>query len=98
MKTMGVANLADATEVDAIGSKAAHLGELMRAGFEGPAAYVLPATIVGAAVADAVVEGLHRLTGDRFAVRSAAVSEDTFGTAFAGQDASFLCGARCHAP
>lgn len=91
MKTMGgTVDLADATEVDAIGSKAAHLGELMRAGFEVPAAYVLPATIAGAAVADAVVEALHRLKGDRFAVRSSAVAEDTSDASFAGQYESFL--------
>jgi pyruvate,water dikinase len=90
MKTMGVADLADATEVDAIGSKAAHLGELVRAGFEVPAASVLPATMADAAVADAVVEALHRLKGDRFAVRSSAVAEDTCDASFAGQYESFL--------
>ncbi len=90
MKTMGAVDLADATEVEVIGSKAAHLGELVRAGFEVPAGVVLPATLDDVALTAAAGEALARLKGDRFAVRSSAIAEDTTGASFAGQYETFL--------
>jgi pyruvate,water dikinase len=90
MKTMTVVDLADATQVEVLGAKAANLGELIRAGFDIPAGVVLPATLDDADLRSAAREAVARLKGDRFAVRSSATAEDLAQASFAGQYETFL--------
>ena len=73
-------------DVAAVGSKAAALGELARAGFPVPEGLVLPA---GALADDrlpaALDAALDALGGGPLAVRSSAVAEDLADASFAGQ-------------
>ena len=94
MKVIDAVDLSDATAVEVVGAKAANLGELIRAGFDVPAGVVLPATLDDAALPAAAANALARLNGDRFAVRSSGIAEDTAAASFAGQYETFLGVAR----
>lgn len=63
-----------------VGTKAANLGELLRAGFSVPHGFV----VLDAADAD-VLEAARRLGDGPFAVRSSGVGEDLADASFAGQ-------------
>src|ERR1700736_5794137 len=82
---MAVIDLADATARRAVGAKAARLGELIRAGFTVPPGAVLSAELDDAALPSTLTEVESRLQGDRFAVRSSALAEDSATASFAGQ-------------
>jgi phosphohistidine swiveling domain-containing protein len=75
--------LADLAAVDrqTVGSKAANLGELMRAGFSVPDGFA----IIGEPDEAAVRSAAERLGDGAVAVRSSAVAEDLADASFAGQ-------------
>src|SRR6266852_3874022 len=77
-----VVRLADLTRADrdSVGSKAANLGDLLRAGFPVPEGVV----VLGDGELDPS-EILQLLGDGPFAVRSSAVAEDLAGASFAGQ-------------
>lgn len=80
----------DDAPVSAIGSKAAALARLVRAGFDVPPFFVVAAD-AGLEAAE-IRAALARLApeGGRFAVRSSAAEEDGAGHSFAGQFESYL--------
>lgn len=76
---------------DVVGSKAATLGELARAGFPVPAGLVVPADLPpDGNLAAALAAALHELGGGPVAVRSSGVAEDLPEASFAGQYDSVL--------
>lgn len=85
----------DEAPVSAIGSKAAALAPLMRAGFVVPNWFVVASSAAPggtAAIAKEVAAAVTRLApeGGRFAVRSSAAEEDGAGHSFAGQFETYL--------
>jgi rifampicin phosphotransferase len=74
--------------VDAMGGKAAVLGELRDAGFAVPAGFVV--TDAGPGLDADLAAAARRLGGDRFAVRSSAVAEDLPDASYAGLYETYL--------
>ncbi len=68
-----------------VGGKATGLAELLRLGFEVPAAFVLTGVQPGDPLPAGLEESYQRLGGGRVAVRSSAMGEDGEESSFAGQ-------------
>jgi len=74
-----------------VGGKAAVLADLLSAGFEVPAGFVVTAAALGDRRLDrALPAAAERLRGDRFAVRSSAVAEDRPDASYAGLYETYL--------
>ena len=94
MMTEGLTTLIDITQIDAdgftIGGKASGLARLARSGIPVP-----PGVVIVAEATDGEVEGLshaiaERFPGQRLAVRSSSVAEDSAQASFAGQFVTVL--------
>ncbi|MDB5161143.1 MAG: ppsA [Candidatus Saccharibacteria bacterium] len=81
-------DLGRAEDLKSVGGKALALGQLLRAGFNVPSGFVLPAN--SEAAIENVLERFDKLGADYVAVRSSGVSEDSKDAAWAGQFDTFV--------
>ena len=84
-----VENLRDCADAALVGGKAAHLGTLLRAGFDVPDGFVIAPAANGSA-AGLIREAYQKLTAPMVAVRSSATVEDGPDASMAGQFKTIL--------
>jgi pyruvate,water dikinase len=89
-----ICSLIDAVDIDHVGGKALHLGELLRAGFPVPQGFVITTAAYRRghreALQHAFVSAWKDMGSPRVAVRSSATAEDLEGASMAGQYETYL--------